>query len=147
MTTRAHRLHPLEPGAPPRLVERLRVFYAELQPLYRHPNGFPLQGMADLELVMQLLDLREFADWLRTHGAPDQTRCAADIISQVDTIDALDDAVAYAGGLATSDDPVKALEDMTGDLRGVRDVLVSVGALEAQDYDTPLPDLLRALLA
>lgn len=103
----------------------------------------------DLELVLKLLTLPEFADWLRTHP-DDELQRWADEIS-----DAIEARQAYA---ALLDKVEKALPpsgksyeaDVTeagATLAGVRQVLVDCGALAADDTTMPLPDLIRALMS
>lgn len=107
--------------------------------------------IADLELAMRLLDLREYAEWLKLHGPPEHQAFADDILSDQDTVDSVRQAVDTAGYRHVSD-PVKAVEMLDEESRGeriadVRKVLVDMGALAADDLETNLPDLLRALLS
>lgn len=105
----------------------------------------------DLELVMRLLDLREFAEWLKLHGPAEHQAFAADILADQDTLEALSDALRTAGkGNVT--DPVKAVEMLDMEARDsegekVRAVLVEMGALAADDEETDVPSLVRALLS
>lgn len=102
----------------------------------------------DLEVVMRLLNLREFAEWLKLHGPPEHQEFADDILRDQETIEAVHDALKHAGHEVI--DPVAGVEALDGEVRqvdAIRQVLVETGALAADDQDTPIPDLLRALLA
>lgn len=103
----------------------------------------------DLEVTLQLLNLQEFAEWLRVNGSPEHQHFAADILADQFTLEAVRDACDSAGQ-KNEPDPVKAVENLHGELTAyddMRKVLVDTGALADDDYETPLPDLLRALLS
>ena len=103
----------------------------------------------DLEVILQLLNLQEFAEWLRVNGPPEHRGFADDILADQFTLEAVRDACDSAGQ-KNEDDPVKAVENLHAELGaydGMRKVLVDTGALADDDYETPLPDLLRALLS
>lgn len=107
----------------------------------------------DLEVILQLLNLQEFAEWLRVNGPPEHRGFADDILADQFTLEAVRGAVDTAGYREVVD-PVKAVElldeenranEATG--KALRQVLVDTGALADDDYETSLPDLLRALLS
>ena len=103
----------------------------------------------DLEVTLQLLNLREFAEWLRVNGPPEQQGFAADILADQETLEAVRQAADMAG-YRDEPDPVRVVERLDDEVRALdamRAVLVEKGALANDDYDTPLPDLLRALLS
>ena len=102
----------------------------------------------DLEVVVQLLNLREFAEWLKVQGPAEHQAFADDILRDQETIDAVGDALKHAGHEV--DDPVQGVEALDREVRqvdAIRQVLVDTGALAPDDQDTAIPDLLRALLA
>lgn len=102
----------------------------------------------DLEVVLQLLNMREYAEWLRTNGDPAHARFADEIIDA-------QDALAVAGYQGPSlgenvdglDNENRENEKQALVLDDMRKVLVEYGALAPDDRATPLPDLLRALLS
>lgn len=102
----------------------------------------------DMETTVQLLNMREFAEWLRTKGDPAHARFADEIIDA-------QDALAIAGyhtpslgeNVSGLDDENRENEKQALVLDEVRKVLVETGALSADDKQTPLPDLVRALLS
>jgi hypothetical protein len=100
---------------------------------------------------MRLLNLREFAEWLKLHGPAEHRDFADNILADQDTLESVRQAVDTAGYRHVSD-PVKAVEMLDEEARGgtgeaVRAVLVSVGALAESDHETSIPDLVRALLS
>jgi hypothetical protein len=103
----------------------------------------------DLEVILQLLNLQEFAEWLRVNGPPEHRGFADDILADQFTLEAVRDACDSAGQ-RNEPDPVKAVENLQAELGAyddMRRVLVETGALADDDHETPLPDLLRALLS
>lgn len=135
------------PGLPGRLADWLHRL--------RTDRTLPWVGLGlihDLEALMQLLDLQEFAEWLRTKGDPAHAQFADAILRDQFTLEAVREAVDIAG-YRTVSDPVKAIETLDQECRGhealadqMRQVLIDTGALAPDDTVTPLPDLLRALL-
>lgn len=97
---------------------------------------------------MQLLNMREFAEWLRDKGDPAHARFADEII---DAQDALRVAGYHSPTLADNVDGLdmenRENEKQALVLADMRKVLVEAGALAADDKETALPDLLRALLS
>lgn len=102
----------------------------------------------DLEIAVQLLNLKEFAEWLRTKGDPAHASFADEIS---DAYDALADAgyatPSLASNVAGLDDENRQNEAKAMQLDDLRGVLVATGALAADDRETDLPALLRALLS
>lgn len=130
------------------VVERLRT-----------DRTLPFVGLGlveDLEAVLKLLNLREFAEWLRVNGAPEHGRWADDILDleQIgESFEAVQDAVRSASW-TTEEDPVRAVEVMDGEIERlqeaheeIRRVLIQCGALAADDEQTDIPSLIRALLS
>lgn len=111
----------------------------------------------DLEVTLQLLNLQEFGEWLRVHGTPEQQLFADEIISNEFTLEAANDAAAHVRNLPSEPhalDPVTTIEKLDdavdearADYIAVRNVLVETGALDRDDEETPVADLLRALLS
>lgn len=114
-------------------------------------RSLPWAGLGivnDLEVVVQLLNMREFAEWLRTNGDPAHARFADEIIEAQDALaDAGYQAPALADNVQGLDDENRQNEAQAMVLGDVRQVLVEYGALASDDRETPLPDLLRALLS
>lgn len=111
-------------------------------------------GMAaDLEVILRLLNAREFAEWLRQHGDDEQARWAVDILEALDERGELDELLTDIDRVV----PVKpdqvyaeAVEQVAKralqfDL--VRAVLENTGALSPGDTETDVPGLIRALLS
>lgn len=133
---------------------RLRQAGAGVPPIGDVPAGAFWGGLiSDLEKTMQILNLREFGEWLRTHGPDEHRQFATEILDQAETIEAYDDAVNHAAerhGLGEWADPVAAVEALDGkakDYEAIRSALVDIGALGEDDDETPVADLVRALLA
>lgn len=135
-------------GQPAGLAARLRQWIERLG----GDKTLPWVGLGlirDLEVTLQLLNLQEFAEWLRVNGPPEHQHFADDILADQFTLEAVRDACDVAG-FRDEPDPVKAVEKATEELRAfdaMRRVLVDTGALADDDRDTSLPDLLRALLS
>ena len=127
--------------------------------------GLGLVG--DMRMAVKFLSSREFLEYLRIHGDAEQADHARDLLASLDTVEAVEDAVYRAadkrdlGPDAGYTDPPRAVELLADDAQrcearaaeserrfnALRDVLVETGALHPDDTDTPLDDLLRALLA
>lgn len=132
-------------GAPELLPQRLAYWVERI----KFDKALPWAGLgllADLEAVMRLLSLQEFADWLRVHPDPDLQQWARAVQTAADERDSICEAIDTS------------LPDVAGDYEGdveaagkfmtdVRGVLVECGALAADDTATDVPGLLRALLA
>lgn len=114
-------------------------------------RSLPWAGLGiikDMETAVQLLNLREFAEWLRTKGDPEHQGFADDILADQETIEAVHDALKHAGHDVT--DPVQGVEALDDEVRkvdAVRQVLIDTGALSKDDTDTDMVALLRALLS
>lgn len=136
-------------GKPQGLAERLDNWAYRM----RTDQSLPWVGLGiigDIELATKLLNSREFLENLRTHGTPEQAEFAREILADLDTLDAADDASRHVKSLpgeAYALDPVATIERLDADYLAVREVLVEVGALEGTDGKTPVADLLRALLS
>ena len=134
-------------GCAPGLLGRLEKWHHMISTDRRlpwHGLGF----VHDLELVMKLLNLEEYANWLKVHGDPEQQRFAEDILHDQATIADVQLALRHAG--QEQEDPVAGVEALDREVRSVdaiREVLVTAGALAPDDEETPLPDLIRALLS
>lgn len=142
-------------GKPEGLTERLRDWVDRA--CRDKSSPWPGTGiLEDIKLALQFLDNREWLENLRATGDDTQRTFAGELLRTLDTVDAMqsaaDRAAAYPG--FSGADPVQVLEKVddvaTDALRQVdriRDVLVEAGALADGDTETPVPDLLRALLA
>jgi hypothetical protein len=127
---------------------------ARIERIKRDPSH-PWVGLGivrELEEIMQLLTLPEFAEWLRLHGG-EHAKWADEILAAHDTatdhaelIDDIDDTVSVAVGQPYSEAIALAAAD-AATLHDVRAVLVERGALAADDRETELPDLIAALLS
>lgn len=106
----------------------------------------------DLKLAAQLLNLREFAEWVRVNGKPEHRQWADDILRLDETSDAVEGALSKAG-LVNYDPPaaVELLErerdDARARVRSIRLVLERLGLVNDDTLDADLPDLLGMLLA
>jgi len=108
-------------------------------------------------LAAQVLNKREWLEMLRLSSDPDAHRFATEALADDETLEAVQDAAdraqasneKYSGA-----DPVAVIEQLDEaalsarrEFESVRDVLVQAGALSPDDRETPVADLLRALLA
>lgn len=123
-------------------------------------HSLPWAGLGiieDLKLAAQVLNKREWLEKLRLSNDPDAQRFAAEALADDETLEAVQDAAdraqasneKYSGA-----DPVAVIEQLDEaalaarrDYDRGRDVLVQAGALADDDRETPVADLLRALLA
>jgi len=102
----------------------------------------------DLEVTVQLLNMREFAEWLRDKGDPAHARFAEEILEAQDALRIAGyGSPTLASNIDGLDDENRQHEAQAMVLQDVRKVLVETGALAADDRDTPLPLLVRALLS
>jgi hypothetical protein len=118
-------------------------------------RSLPWAGLGiigDLKLAASILNLREFAEYVRTNGAPEHRQWADDILRLDETADAVDSALCRAG--LTNYVPPAGVETLqrerdaaVREVFQVRQLLVGMGVLDEGDNVTPMPDLLRALLA
>lgn len=153
-------------GKPQGLAARL-LEWAERMATDRSLPWAGLGIIEDLKLSAKVLNSREFLEHLRVHGDGEQAQFAQELLDMVDTVEACESAVYVAGdrrdlgadGRWT--DPPRAIEILAGqvdeqeaaaakaeqDFADVRAVLVQTGALAADDTETPVADLLRALLS
>ena len=134
------------------LAQRLADFRLRL---IRPGGNLPFYGgmVADLEVVLRLLNAREFAEWLRVHGDDEQARFAVEILAALDEQGEMDDLISdieRVVPVAEGQEYAEAVEGVAGKAvryDAVRAVLVNCGALAADDTETNVPDLIRALLA
>lgn len=132
---------------------RLRQPGAGVPALGDAPAGAFWGGLtADLGVVMQILNLREFGEWLRTNGPAEHREFAAELLANEETLEAVDAALGAAG--LQNFDPPAAVETLTRERdaavngeRSVRAFLVEQGMLAEGDTTTPIVPLLRVLLA
>jgi hypothetical protein len=137
-------------GDAPGLLQRL----AKWRDMMCTNRGLPWHGLGfikDLELVMKLLNLREYAEWLKVHGDDEQRQFADEIMADQETLDAVRQAT-HDAGYRDVDDPVRAVELLAEEcnaqrFNAMRQVLIDTGALAADDEETNEADLLRALLS
>jgi hypothetical protein len=102
----------------------------------------------DLEEALRLLNMREFAEWLRDKGDPAHARFADEILEAQDALRVAGyGSPVLAKNIDALDDENREHERQALALQDVRKVLVEYGALASDDRDTPLPDLVRALLS
>lgn len=155
------------------LTERLAEFRKQLGQGGRHWYG--TGPIADLELAMRLLNLREYAEWMISKGTAEQVEWGKQILDQGDALEQLDgpnpaqeieeliaSEHAYtrleaAIKAATNDefgtepdDLVRAVETLAEESKesaAIRQVLIDVGALSLGDPDTDTAALVRALLS
>lgn len=93
----------------------------------------------DLEVILRLLSLEEFGAWLHTHSDDELQRWGVEVQEAAAARAELDE-LPTAETLADNEQAAEAYD-------AVRNVLVECGALSADDTDTDVPALLRALLA
>lgn len=121
---------------------------------FRVPNpNVPFYGglIADLEVAVRLLNVREYIEWLQVHGDDEQRRWAAELLELADDSETLADIDRVLPAPARDDEThaeaVEALAKKAEQADEVRAVLVQVGALAPDDEATALPDLIRALVS
>ncbi len=116
-------------------------------------RSLPWAGLGiigDLELAASILNRREWLESLRLSDDPEAQRFAAELLDDVDEWEAAEDAAAHIKSLPGEPHalpPVDTIERLDAENAAVRDVLVSCGALAPGDKDTPIADLVRALLS
>lgn len=123
-------------------------------------RNLPWAGLGvieDLKLAAQILNKREWLEKLHLSDDPDAQRFAAEALADDETLEAVQDAADRAQASAekySGADPVAVIEQLDEaalaarrDYAAVRDVLVQAGALADDDTETPVADLMRALLA
>lgn len=128
---------------------------ARLVANWRQPGGtfIGLGPIADLELVMQLLSLREYGQWLQVHGEGDQKQWGDEIIMALDDQEDSDQAfadierVVPVGADQPYADAVEAVAAKAVKYDVVRATLINMGALAEGDTETDIPALLTALFA
>lgn len=107
----------------------------------------------DLKLTASILNRREWLEKLRLSDDPDAQRFAAELLDDVDELDCVETAAAHVRGLPDEPEALQGVETIerldkrAQDYESVRAVLVQVGALDDGDRETPVADLVRALLS
>ena len=144
-------------GKPRGVVDRLRAWCDRC----RRDPASPWPGLGiigDIEMVLRVLDNREWLESLRAGNDPEAATFAGELLGALDTIEATESAIATADRVielpnGEYTDPPRAVEALAQeahaarhDIGLVRDVLVKAGALADDDEETKLHDLLRALL-
>jgi hypothetical protein len=131
------------------LAERLAKFRQRLCT----DRSLPWQGtglIADLEVVVRLLNVQEFVDDLRVHGDEEQARWAAElleIIEDADEHERLIEEIEQAVPVAAGQEYGAAIAEAAALGDRMRAVLVEVGALAENDTETDPVAMLRALLS
>lgn len=116
-------------------------------------RSLPFLGMgivADLEVVVRLLSVQEFVDDLRTKGDEEQARWADELAGLIDTADEHEQLIAdieRTVRVEPDQEYAAAIEQAAGEAKAIRQVLEETGALAADDTETDVPALLRALLS
>lgn len=123
-------------------------------------RSLPWAGLGvleDMTLAAKFLNCREFLEQLYANGDAEQADFARQLLSDLDTLEAVDDAASRVNGLPPGGpqihDPVAVIEALDGEAvwvrreyESIRDVLIDAGALAPGDNETPLVDLVRLLL-
>lgn len=134
-------------GKPGGIVGRL----VKLESRLRTDRSLPWFGtgiIEDLRAVIQVLNKREWLERMRLCDDREAQEFAAEVLDDVERLEYVDDAADQSSAKAY--DLVEAIKELDAaalDYRAVRDVLVECGALDDNDTETPVADLLRALLA
>jgi hypothetical protein len=161
-------------GKLPGLTERLASLRRTLgQSGYRFVGTGPI---ADLELAMRLLNLKEYAEWMIAHGSPEQVEWGKEIIEHQGAVELLgggpqpareiEELIAGEKALTRLEEAIKdatngefgtdiadlvqAVETLAEESKegaAIRQVLIDVGALAVGDPDTDVAALVRALLS
>lgn len=134
------------------LAQRLVAFGRKL----RQPGAhLPYYGglIADLEVVVRFLNLREYAEWLVVHGDDEQRDYAKEMLDALDNADAaegvyddIERVLPVAEGQPYAE-AVAAAARKAAQFDAVRAVLEQAGALSPRDAGTDVPALIRALLS
>lgn len=103
--------------------------------------------VADMEAVVRLLSLEEFGKWLYAHSDEELQRWGVEVLDAAADRDALTGLMAELDKQVPPTDCNEPALNQIERAGEVRKVLVELGALSADDTETSIPDLLRALLA
>lgn len=142
-------------GKPRGLRDRLAKHRATLsQP------GLPWHGTGlidDLELLMKLLDKREWLEKLRLSDDPDAQRFAAELLDDADELETVETAAEHVEGLPDEKHALPAVETIERldaeavkgqrALRDIRELLEAQGVVDDATPTDDLPGILRALLS
>lgn len=134
-------------GKPRGLARRLRAAAAEMGTNRSLWRGLGI--IEDLTLSASILNNREWLERLRTSNDPLAQQFATELLDEVDDLQAITAATEAAQAI-DEDDPataITALDGMAQNYQAVRDLLVDLGAIDPDDEETPVVDLLRALLS
>lgn len=142
-------------GKPRGLRARLEKHRATLS-----QSGLPWHGLgliADVELIMQILNKREWLEAMHKSDDPDAQRFAAELLADDETLDAAWSAAEHAKALPKDTDtldPVAVTEALDAEavaaqriVRAVRAGLERAGLADENTPDEMLADLLGVLLA
>lgn len=119
-------------------------------------RGLPWAGLGiigDLKLAAGILNKREWLEAMRLSDDPEAQRFAVELLDDADEHEIAIDAADHVRGLPDEPHalpPVETIEKLDAravDYGRVRDVLVQTGALADDDTETPVADLVRALLS
>lgn len=119
-------------------------------------RSLPWAGLGivgDLKMAASILNRREWLESLRLSDDPEAARFAAELLDDVDELETVETAAASIKGLPDEDyqlpavETIERLDGVAEQYEAVRAVLVERGALADDDRDTPVGDLVRALLS
>ena len=152
-------------GRPSGLRERLAAHRNNLS-----STRYPWQGtgiIADLELLMQILDKREWLQAMLRSDDPDAQRFAAELLDDDETNEAMQLAAEQVATKVDANstaapplyrrasyDPVATIEQLDEaaqeaqrQVRAIRDVMQRAGAIDDETSDDDLPVFLQVLLS
>lgn len=139
-------------GRPRGLAKRL----ADMAARMGTDRALPWLGLGiveDLIMAASILNRREWLEKLRLSDDPEAQQFAAELLDDADTLEAAEIAAAHVQGLPKEPhalDPVDTIERLDAfavERQQIRDLLVEIGALAENDDETPVADLIRALLS
>ncbi len=148
--------HYVSPHGKPRGLARRLAEWAERMGT---DKGLPWAGLGiirDLQMATHILNKREWLEAMRLSDDPEAQRFAEELLGDDETLDAAWNAAEHVKAAVPEFDtldPVAAIETLDAaaveaqrDYRAVRAVLVDAGALADDDTETPIADLVRALM-
>lgn len=119
-------------------------------------RSLPWAGLGiigDLKMAASILNRREWLETLRLSDDPEAADFARELLDDLDELETVETAAASVRGLPTEPhalpgvETIERLDGVAEQYEAVRAVLVERGALAADDRDTPVGDLVRALLS